>query len=176
MFNSPEFIEKLKLNWTQEEYPAKTLLIKEGAIAKKIFFLEKGSCRAWFLGDGAEITFQFLFENNFASSLEAVMEEKHSWYNIETLERVIVYSRPIEEFLQLKKNAPAIAEAFNKYIQERLVFYQKLFVSRIKYSPEERYHELLEQHPEIVQRVAQHYIASFLGITSVSLSRIRNRR
>jgi CRP-like cAMP-binding protein len=176
MFNSTEFIEKLKLNWTREEYPAKTLLIKEGAIAKKIFYIEKGSCRAWFLGNGTEVTFQFLFENNFASSLEAVMDDKHSWYNIETLERVIVYSRPIQEFLQLKNDTPSIAEAFNKYIQQRLVFYQKLFVSRLKYSPEERYHELLKEYPEIVQRVAQHYIASFLGITSVSLSRIRNRR
>jgi CRP-like cAMP-binding protein len=51
----------------------------------------------------------------------------------------------------------------------------RLFLSRIKDSPRERYEELLREHPEIVRRIPQHYIASYLGITPVSLSRIRNR-
>jgi len=59
---------------------------------------------------------------------------------------------------------------------QRLVFYQKLFLSRIKDNPQKRYEDLLKQRPEIVQRIPQHYIASYLGITPVSLSRIRNRR
>jgi CRP-like cAMP-binding protein len=71
---------------------------------------------------------------------------------------------------------PHVKEFYNDYIQQRLLAYQKLFVSQIKDSPEKRYHQLLQQSPEIIQRIPQHYIASYLGITSVSLSRIRNRR
>lgn len=53
---------------------------------------------------------------------------------------------------------------------------QQLFLSRIKNTPQQRYEELLKEYPNIIQRVPQHYIASYLGITPVSLSRIRNRR
>lgn len=58
----------------------------------------------------------------------------------------------------------------------RFSFYQHLFLSRIKNTPQQRYEELLKEYPNIIQRVPQHYIASYLGITPVSLSRIRNRR
>jgi hypothetical protein len=57
-----------------------------------------------------------------------------------------------------------------------MIFYQKLFLSRIKDNPQKRYEDLLEHYPQILQRVPQHYIASYLGITPVSLSRIRNRK
>lgn len=61
------------------------------------------------------------------------------------------------------------------FAMERLSSYQKLFLSRIKDTPQERYEALLTDHPEIVSQIPQHYIASYLGITPVSLSRIRGR-
>ena len=74
------------------------------------------------------------------------------------------------------ESSTLIKQELEQQTFERLMYYQKLFLSRIKNSPEERYNELVKQSPHILQRVPQHYIASFLGITSVSLSRIRNRR
>lgn len=65
---------------------------------------------------------------------------------------------------------------YEEKIIERFSFYQHLFLSRIKNTPQQRYEELLKEYPNIIQRVPQHYIASYLGITPVSLSRIRNRR
>ena len=65
---------------------------------------------------------------------------------------------------------------YEEKIIERFHVYQRLFLSRIKNTPQQRYEELLKEHPSIIQRIPQHYIASYLGITSVSLSRIRNRR
>jgi CRP-like cAMP-binding protein len=58
----------------------------------------------------------------------------------------------------------------------RLLKNQQVFFSYLKNTPQQRYEQLLAEHPEIIQRIPQHYIASYLGITSVSLSRIRNRR
>lgn len=60
----------------------------------------------------------------------------------------------------------------HSYITNRV----PLFLSRIKNTPQQRYEELLEEHPNIIQRILQHYIASYLGITPVSLSHVRNRR
>ena len=105
-----------------------------------------------------------------------IMSHSRSWYSVETLEPTIVYSISIEEFRIMMKKDPDVQGAYFLYMQERFLFYQKLFVSHIKDNPEHRYRQLLKQFPEIVQRVPQHYIASYLGITSVSLSRIRNRK
>jgi CRP-like cAMP-binding protein len=176
MPESPEIIDRIKSTFTREEFPAKTLLVKEGALAKKLIYIDKGCCRTWFNNDGKEVTYQFLFEGNFASSFETIISNEVSWYSIETLEPTVAYSISIDEFKKRVELHPHIKAFYYKYIEQRLLLYQKLFVSHIKDNPEKRYRELLAQHPEIIRRVPQHYIASFLGITSVSLSRIRNRK
>jgi len=67
-------------------------------------------------------------------------------------------------------------DIFQKLVFQRFSIYSHLFLSRIKDTPQERYEDLLQNNPEIIKRVPQHYIASYLGITSVSLSRIRKRK
>ncbi|OKS89630.1 hypothetical protein RG47T_5115 [Mucilaginibacter polytrichastri] len=153
------------------------LLVKEGALAKKLFFIETGCCRCWFnADDGKEITMSFGFEGNFVSSMETIISNEPSWYSVGTLEPTVAYSLPLSEFKERKAKDADFRASYCALVESRLLHYQKLFVSRIKDSPEKRYKELLEHHPEIILRVPQHYIASFLGITSVSLSRIRNRK
>ncbi|WP_228409799.1 Crp/Fnr family transcriptional regulator [Chryseobacterium sp. T16E-39] len=163
-------------NFDQEELPAKTLLTEEGKMARRFYYLEKGAVRGWLNNDGKEITFQFLFEGNFISSWESLFHHLPSIYNIETIEPCTVYSTSIEEFRQTMEHNPDIKEYYYSYLQERLLKYQKLFISRIKDSAEERYAELIKQSPEIFRRIPQYYIASYLGITSVSLSRIRGKK
>ncbi|HRV32669.1 MAG TPA: Crp/Fnr family transcriptional regulator, partial [Candidatus Paceibacterota bacterium] len=65
---------------------------------------------------------------------------------------------------------------FYNYLFKRFINYAELFLSRIKDSPKERYEDLVKNYPDIIKRVPQHYIASYLGITPVSLSRIRNKK
>ena len=88
--------------------------------------------------------------------------------------RLADYGIAREAAQALRDLAGAVAVA--PHILERLNFYQKLFLSRIKDKPQKRYAELIKTSPKILQRIPQHYIASYLGITPVSLSRIRKRR
>lgn len=177
MADSTQYIEHIKESWTREDFPPKSLLVKEGALVKKLFFVEIGCCRCWFnTDDGKEITMNFGFEGSFVSSMETIIADEPSWYSVETMEPVVAYSMPIDEFKQKRLSHPETQATYYNHIEKRLLHYQKLFVSRIKDSPEKRYLELIAQHPEIIRRIPQHYIASFLGITSVSLSRIRNRK
>lgn len=173
---STETIEKIKRIFTRDEFPAKTLLVNEGAIANSIYYIESGAARVWFNHDGKEITVQFLFEGGFIASIESIISNEKSWYSIETIEPVIVYSITTDSFKQKMEELPHVREFYYQYIQQSLLSYQRRMVSQIKNTPEERYKELLNEFPEIIRRVPQHYIASYLGITSVSLSRIRNRR
>ncbi len=160
----------------RQEIPTKTILLKEGEISKKAFYIEKGCLRAWFNNNGKDITFQFFFEGEAVSSIESFMTKQPGLFNIESIEPCVIHSISKNDFSKIIDTSPTIRQQIDEQILHRLIFYQKLFLSRIKDNPEKRYLELLKNNPEILQRVPQHYIASFLGITSVSLSRIRNRR
>ena len=168
--------QKFSYLFKREEIAPKTILLREGEIAKKIYFIEKGCFRLSFNNDGKDITFQFFFEGEAISSAESFRYNQPSLYSIESLEPSIVHSLTKTDYFKIIENSILIKQDIEEQTFQRLLYIEKLFLSRIKNSPEERYKELLNQYPKILQRVPQHYIASYLGITSVSLSRIRNRR
>jgi|HigsolmetaAR202D_1030399.scaffolds.fasta_scaffold18416_2 cAMP-binding proteins - catabolite gene activator and regulatory subunit of cAMP-dependent protein kinases len=160
----------------RQEVAAKTLLLKEGEVSKRAFYIEKGCIRSWFNHDGKDITFQFFFEGQGVSSIESFITNEPSLFNVESIEPCIIHSISKKDFEYILAHSPIIKKEVEQQILQRLFYYQKLFLSRIKNNPENRYKELLEQHPQILERVPLHHIASYLGITPVSLSRIRGRR
>lgn len=168
--------ERFRHFFKREELPAKTILLEEGQTSERMFYIEKGCVRLSFNKDGKDITFQFFFEGEGVSSAESFRNEEPSLFSIETIEPSILHILSKKDYFTMIESSPLIKQSLEQQTFERLMYYQKLFLSRIKNSPEERYNELVKQSPHILQRVPQHYIASFLGITSVSLSRIRNRR
>lgn len=168
--------DKFSVLFKQEETPAKTTLLTEGQISKKAYFIEKGCLRLWFNNNGKDLTFQFFFEGDSVSSIESFKTKQPSLFSLESIEPCVIRSISQKDFQFIMDNSPEIKNEVDEQIFQRLLFYQQLFLSRIKDNPEKRYKELLEKYPKILQRVPQHYIASYLGVTSVSLSRIRNRR
>jgi len=160
----------------RQEVPAKTILLQEGQISRTMFFIEKGCLRTWVNNDGKEITTQFFFEGGTVSSIESFRANQPSLYSIESIEPCILQTISQQDFQNALENFPQIKAEMQEHLFNRLLKAQKTFYSYLKNNPEQRYKELIEEHPHIIQRIPQHYIASYLGITSVSLSRIRNRR
>lgn len=156
--------------------PPKTILLEEGTIANQLYLIHKGCLRLFFYNGKKDITFQFFCEGDFVASFESFYNNTPSLFSLESIEPSEVLTITKEEFFHIIDNDTAIRHAFEEKIIERFSSYQHLFLSRIKNSPQQRYEELQKEHPEIIQRIPQHYIASYLGITPVSLSRIRNRR
>ncbi len=154
----------------------KTVLLNAGEISQQLFFIKKGCLRLWFNNEGRDITFQFFFENQAVSSLESYLKQIPSQFSLESIEPSIVTSLSREGFELLNQQYPDIKDKFQEILIQRLANYTSLFLSRIKDTPQERYNDLLINHPEIIKRIPQHYIASYLGITPISLSRIRNRK
>ena len=156
--------------------PSKTVLLEEGKIADKIYLVRKGCLRLFFYNEGKDITFQFFFEGDFVASFDSLYRGAHSLFSLESIEPSEVVSIKKEDFYHKIESNLSLRLLYEEKIIERFSFYQHLFLSRIKNTPQQRYEELLKEYPNIIQRVPQHYIASYLGITPVSLSRIRNRR
>ncbi|TGL62075.1 Crp/Fnr family transcriptional regulator [Leptospira sarikeiensis] len=160
------------------EVPAKTSLLNEGAISKKGFFVEKGCVRVWFNNRGKDITFQFFFENSSFSSLESYLKEIPSLVSIETVEPCVIWyihKKDMDRILSEVTEIPELREKVIRAIFERTFNYMRHFLSFIRDTPEERYLNLIKEKPQIIERVPQHYIASYLGISKVHLSRIKSK-
>ena len=172
----PKEWEKFRQFFKRLEVPAKTILLEEGQVSKTMFFVEKGCLRTWINNDGKQITTQFFFEGDSVSSIESFRTNQPSLYSIETIEPCILQTISQRDFQKALDTSPDLKKKLEERLFNRLFQSQQILYSFLKNSPQKRYEELIKRHPQIVQRVPQHYIASYLGITPVSLSRIRNRR
>ena len=160
------------------EVPAKTILLYEGETSEKLFLIEKGCARVWFNNDGKDITMQFFFENNMVSSIESFRKNTPSPVSIETIEPSVLWwisKKNMDCIIEEIKDIPKLRDMLINGIFERTYEYMRHFISSIKDTPQERYLNLLKEKPEIVKRVPQHYIASYLGVTKVHLSRIKGK-
>jgi CRP-like cAMP-binding protein len=162
----------------RREIPARTVLLAERAIATKAYYIEKGAVRVWFDHNGSEITSQFFFEHQAVSSIESFRKSIPSRVTIETIEPSVLWeierqdiNRILEEVMEIKTLRDLVIDM----LFERTFHYMDHFLSFIRDTPEQRYLHLLEQSPHVVKRVPQHYIASYLGISSVHLSRIKGK-
>src|ERR1700742_702542 len=115
-------LSNIKKHFAREEFNAKALLVSEGAVARKVFFIEKGLARVWFWHEEKEITFQFLLEGQFISSFESLLSHTPSWYSIEALEPMVTYSCTDDEFRQKMETLPHVKEFYYHYVQQRLLF------------------------------------------------------
>lgn len=179
-------IEKIKKdpgNWlkfeglfTERKIASRTILLHEGEVARQVHFIRQGCLRMWFNKDGKDITFQFFFEGQGVASIDSLLSKQPSLYTIEAIEPSTIISIDRADLILLQQEYPEMQDGFQQILFARFRNYAQLFLSRIKDTPQERYLELVTDHPEIIKRVPQHYIASYLGITPISLSRIRNRK
>ena len=159
-------------------YKKKQHFLNAGSICNYYGFILKGSVRYYYVKDGIELTGYFNYENEFIGSYKSFLTGSIALNNIQCLEasEIILISK---ENMDLMLNNPVIShkiERLGRLMAEYIVMcYEDRTNSFVVQTPEERYLQLLETGKEILQKVPQHYIANYLGITAVSLSRIRKR-
>jgi len=171
-----DVINRLSKNVTIKEVPARTILLSEGDVATKLFLVMKGCLRAYFIKEsGIEITTQFFVESQMVASFESAMTGSPSRLYIDTIEDSTLGIIQIKVLEKMFSESSAARDFFNKFLVSRLISYMNLHASFILDNPEKRYKKLIQDNPELVSRLPQQYIASYLGITPVSLSRIRSR-
>ena len=161
---------------TYKRFEKKTVLLQEGEICDFEAYIIKGCVRSYFINEnGFEITLSFAVEDWWVSELASFHEGKPARLYIETLEptEMLMLSRENKELLL--NTYPKFERMYRLMLQRSLsVVYDRL-LSTLSKPAQERYLEFLERYPQIPQRVAQHYIASYLGVSAEFLSKIRSR-
>ena len=157
--------------------PKKTILLHEGEMCNFEAFVIKGCVRKYYIdANGFEVILQFAIENSWISDISfSIYEKNPSRVYIETLEdcEFFLFNPTTKE--ELFSRAPKFERAFRILMQRSLAVTQDRLFNTISKTATEKYAEFLEQYPALPQRVAQHYIASYLGISAEFLSKIRKK-
>ena len=156
--------------------PKKTRLLTAGNICNFEAYVNKGCIREYIIDEnGAEVTLQFAIEDWWVSDLASFQDQSPAHMNIETLEdcELLILTRDSKE--KLLNEVPKLERMFRLMLQRHLTVVQKRLFKTIATTAMEKYLEFINRYPSIPQRVPQHYIASYLGISPEFLSKLRRR-
>jgi CRP-like cAMP-binding protein len=146
-----------------------------GATCKTIYFVLSGLARIYYPKDGNEVTEYFAFENDLIIRAESLFTEQPSKKAIQALDDSLLVAIPAYPLFQLFDSYPDLERLFRKLVQIAYVDTLKRMEGIQFLNAEERYTKLVNERPEMVLHIPLKHIASFLGITQVSLSRIRSQ-
>ena len=168
--------ELIKKYLTLKKLRKKQYLLQEEDICKCVAFVEKGALRLYKVNeDGSEHIVQFALEGQFLTDLYSFLTNEPSIYNIDAIEEsdLVLITRSASD--ELRKRSPQYQEFIFQATSEAYIQVERRMTSVISLSVEERYKELTTNYPNIIQRLPQHMIASYMGLTPETLSRVRKR-
>lgn len=153
--------------------PKGTQVIATGKVERSVFFLAQGIARAYFPVDGKEVTFWIGAEGSTLFSMKSLVAGEKGYETIELMEDSLLYRLDREELYRLFEEDIHIANWGRKFAETELMHTEERLIPLLFTKASERYAALLRGHPELLQRMPLECLASYLGITPVSLSRIR---
>lgn len=171
-----EDFDKLKTSFIPKKLRKRQYLLQEGDICKYQAFVEKGLLRSYTVDEkGSEHILQFASEGWWVADLSSYLSEEPSFLNIEAVEDAELLLISKAEWEAAMKKTPALEHYFRIILQNHLIATQKRLLQSLAETAEEKYNRFLRTYPECVQRMPQHMIASYLGVTRETLSRVRKQ-
>ena len=150
------------------------IVIREGQFSKKAYLIVQGCARAYYLKDGKDISDWFTFENQFMVSIVSFFSQEPSPHYVEFVEDSIVFEFSKDITDRLSDKYHDFERFIGKVVTETMLgLCERLYTIQFN-KAEQRYHHLLSIHPDITNRIPLTHIASYLGITLETLSRIRS--
>ncbi|MCC3855533.1 Crp/Fnr family transcriptional regulator [Vibrio parahaemolyticus] len=155
------------------ELPTRHILSHQGEFSSHIYFILEGLCHASYLTEkGKEFSKEFYWEKDWVIGFESVIKGQPSSYLLETLTACHLFCLPIEALHQWRAEKHSI---YLKLLETQLMNKENKERFMLLYSPEERYQLFCHHYPDLEQRITDSQIAAYLGITAISLSRIKAR-
>lgn len=173
--HSQNLLEPLRPYIKRINIKRKTTLLHQGELSNKAFLVEQGCLRLWHNHEGEDVTMQFFLEGEVVASFTSFLYEEPSLFNIESIVPSVINVIERQAILDAMETSPKFQRYVLDSLISRLAVCQQQFLNSIRYTAQQRYEALQHSRPRLLEIVPQHYIASYLGITPVSLSRIRKR-
>lgn len=160
---------------TQHNFPKKSILLSQGETENHLSFISKGIVRQYVpLADG-ELTFGFVFQGAFVSAYDSFLTQSPSNYVVETVSDTVLWRLTYQDLQTVYKES-SIGNLIGRRASEELFLKKsQRELSLLQDSAEERYLKLFTERPELIREIPLKYIASYIGVTPQSLSRIRKR-
>jgi len=149
-------------------------LLRQGDTCKDLVFVQTGCLRLYYLKDGVEVSVWFAFQRSSAIEIYSFISENPSNYFLQAIEDSEVLYLPKTELNKLYKNQPKMQEMMRNFWEDVILNLINRFTALQKDSAEKRYLDLLNR-PAYLEKIPQKYLASFIGVTPTSLSRIRKQ-
>lgn len=149
-------------------------LFRQGDRCKDLVFVQKGCLRLYYLKDDAEISVWFAFPESSAIEIHSFISEKPSNYYLQAIENSEVFYLPKTELNKLYHHQPKMQTMMRNFWEDVILNLLERFTALQTDSAEKRYRDLLEK-PAYLEKIPQKYLASFIGVTPTSLSRIRKQ-
>ena len=160
------------------EVKKKECWVTSTSTCKEVGYILSGSFRFFYVRDGVEISNYFCFAGELVSAYGSFLKQQPGPGNIQAMEEatLICFSYSSLQSLLQDERVAFKMERYGRKVAEYLICcYEERLTAFMTQSPEQRYTELLSRNPDLLQRIPQHYVANYLGITPESLSRIRKR-
>ena len=171
-----EQFQKWSSSFAEKKVKKHDFLLKEGEVSKHSYFTVSGCLRLYTIDNkGKEHIMQFAPENWWIGDIDSSTNHSPSAYFIDALEDSEVLSTDIVSWEKSMNEIPPLALLFQRLMQNRQTVSQRRIINSMSATSEERYQEFMRTYPSLAQRIPQHMIASYLGITPESLSRIRKQ-
>jgi CRP-like cAMP-binding protein len=156
--------------------PKNEYLLTEGKTCRQLYFLSQGAARGYYTLDGKEITHWFAFENDFVTSLHSFITGNPAVENIQLLEGSILYAISKDALTQLLNQYHEIERVVRLAYEKYYIRLEDRFLNAQFKTASERYEQLLQERPHILERVPLGMVASYLGISQETLSRVRGKK
>ena len=170
---SPENERILLGSIKKKSFPPKTILQKKGKVSNKIYIVERGIVRTFYYKEGKDITYSIAAQNDFTGSMSSFFMQKPSNKILETIEESVLWEFEYNRLQSLFEMNQELSRAGRLFANYGISVMEQRFDDMMFYSAKERYEMLLQNRPKVIQNVPLGMIASYLGITQETLSRIR---
>lgn len=151
------------------------LVVQEGNVCNYLYYILEGSARSYYTKDSKDVTVSFTLEGEFVTSMHSFISRRPSYENIETLEKSVIARISRDALLNLFEHHRGLERTYRVILEQYYIMLEEQLIFVKFKSAMERYLDLMENRPKVIQKASVGQIASFLDMSIETLSRIRGR-